>query len=99
MLGFHKDVYANVRPRSSAGKWYIRPMNYLIRHCTFFIGLCLSGAPIFAQVKDSVVAAIVKEETDNSQLQKLAHELFDVIGPRLVGTPQMEQAHDWAISE
>ena len=94
MLSFHKGTYANVRPGLSAGKYYIRYMKY----AAFFISLCLSTAPLFAQVKDSVVAAIVREETDNSQLQKLAHELFDVIGPRLVGTPQMEQAHDWAIT-
>ena len=75
---------------------YIRPM---IKYSFFFIGLCLTTASVFAQVKDTAVAAIVKEETENSQLQKLAHELFDVIGPRLVGTPQMEQAHDWAVSK
>jgi hypothetical protein len=62
-----------------------------------FLGLCLSGTSVFAQGKEPVVDAIVREETDSSQLQKLAHELFDVIGPRLVGTPQMEQAHDWAV--
>jgi hypothetical protein len=32
---------------------------------------------------------IIKEATENSQLEHLAHELLDVIGPRLVGTPQM----------
>ena len=53
----------------------------------------------FAQTKDPVVEAIVKEETENSQLEKLAHELMDVIGPRLVGSPQMQQAHDWAIAK
>jgi hypothetical protein len=52
-----------------------------------------------AQNKDSVfVQQIIKEATDNSQLQKMAHELFDVIGPRLVGTPQMKQANDWAVN-
>ena len=51
-----------------------------------------------AQNKDSVVVkAIVKEASDNSQLQSLAHQLVEVIGPRLVGTPQMKQAHDWAV--
>jgi len=49
----------------------------------------------FAQ--DTIVEAIVKEANENSQLEKLAHELFDGIGPRLVGTPQMQQAHDWAV--
>lgn len=49
--------------------------------------------------KDSVVEAILQEEKSNSQLQILAHQLFDSIGPRLVGTPQMEAARDWALSK
>jgi hypothetical protein len=51
---------------------------------------CFAAAP-FAQSTQSVVDAIVQEETNNSQLPKLAHELFDGIGPRLVGTPQMKR--------
>ena len=47
--------------------------------------------------KDPIVQSIVDEANNNSQLEVLAHELFDVIGPRLVGTPQMKQAHDWAV--
>lgn len=52
-----------------------------------------------AQVQDPVVAAIIKEANENSQLEKLGHELFDGIGPRLVGTPQMQKAHDWAVAK
>jgi carboxypeptidase Q len=49
---------------------------------------------------DSLMAvAISKEANGNSQLEKLAHELFDRIGPRLVGTPQMKQANDWAVAK
>lgn len=55
--------------------------------------------PGFAQGKDPVVENIVKEATENSQLEKLAHELMDVIGPRLVGSPQMMQAHEWAVAK
>ncbi len=49
--------------------------------------------------KDSVVERILREEKDNSQLQLLAHQLLDSIGPRLVGTPQMEAARDWALAK
>ena len=58
----------------------------------------LSGAlvPCFAQ--SPVVDGIIQEETNHSQLQTLAHELFDSIGPRLVGSPQIEQARDWALA-
>jgi hypothetical protein len=59
-----------------------------------FIGV-LTG--IQAQEVDAMVAQIEKEATENSQLEILAHELLDVIGPRLVGTPQMKEAHEWAV--
>lgn len=65
-----------------------------------FIVLLLPVSILYSQTKDSVIiAAIVKEATENSQLEKLGHELMDGIGPRLVGTPQMKQAHDWAIAK
>jgi len=46
-----------------------------------------------------VIDAMIKEANDNSQLKELGHELTDVIGPRLVGTPQMQNAHEWAIEK
>jgi hypothetical protein len=48
---------------------------------------------------DPVVDAIIKEATENSQLEILGHELMDGIGPRLVGTPKMQEAHDWAVKK
>ncbi|WP_337040479.1 M20/M25/M40 family metallo-hydrolase [Emticicia sp. 17c] len=66
-------------------------------------GLMLSGSIVFAQskeaIKDPVIANIIKEANENSQLEKIAHELMDGIGPRLVGSPQMQQAHDWAVAK
>jgi len=59
--------------------------------------LCAS-ASVFAQDK-KVIDNIVKEVNENSQLEKLAHELLDVVGPRLVGSPQMKQANDWAVKK
>tara|TARA_R110002167_G_scaffold163242_8_gene359990 strand:- start:10281 stop:11837 length:1557 start_codon:yes stop_codon:yes gene_type:complete len=50
------------------------------------------------QTPEEIVSEIQKEAKDNSQLEQLAHELLDVIGPRLVGTPQMKKANDWAVS-
>lgn len=52
---------------------------------------------VFAQ--DKVIDNIIKEANENSQLEKLAHELLDVVGPRLVGTPQMKQANDWVVKK
>jgi carboxypeptidase Q len=67
----------------------------------YFILVCFVVAGnSFAQVKDSVIInQIVSEATNNSQLEILAHELMDKIGPRLVGSPKMQQAHDWAVSK
>src|SRR5260370_15253768 len=66
--------------------------------CCLMAALLCSNA-IFAQTTPSVIDQIVKEETENSQIEKLAHELFDGIGPRLVGSPQMQKAHDWAVAK
>lgn len=58
-------------------------------------GLLFVGSVGLAQNNDSLIgSSIVKEATANSNLEKLAHELVDGIGPRLVGTPQMTQAKD-----
>lgn len=65
-----------------------------------FISLLISTGHSVAQDKDSLmVASIIKEATGNSGLKQLAHELMDGIGPRLVGSPKMQQAHDWAVAK
>lgn len=61
--------------------------------------LILSGSLLMAQQSDPVVNAMIKEATENSQLENLAHEMMDVVGPRLVGSPQMKAAGDWAIEK
>ncbi len=63
----------------------------------FFILICVFTANHVAA--QTVIEKIVQEETNNSQLQTLAHELLDGIGPRLVGTPQMKKANDWAVDK
>ncbi|MEX2591268.1 MAG: M20/M25/M40 family metallo-hydrolase [Anditalea sp.] len=60
--------------------------------------LLLLSFSVKAQDKNQVIEDIVKEARKNSQLEKLAYEMTDLIGPRLVGTPQMQKAHDWAVS-
>lgn len=49
--------------------------------------------------QDQVIQNIVKEAEENSKLEELAHQLLDSIGPRLVGTPQMNNAHNWAVNK
>jgi hypothetical protein len=66
---------------------------------TAVLALGFSLISIQAQDTNPVIEAIIKEANDNSQLENLGHEMLDVIGPRLVGTPQMQQAHDWAVAK
>ncbi|RLD29114.1 MAG: peptidase M28 [Bacteroidetes bacterium] len=72
-------------------------MKKAIKLC--LVALLLSSNIISAQEQNPIVENIIKEANDNSQLKRLAHELLDVIGPRLVGTPQMKNAHDWAVKQ
>ncbi|WP_116771815.1 M20/M25/M40 family metallo-hydrolase [Maribacter litoralis] len=53
---------------------------------------------MFSQTTEDIVKAIEKEGIENSQLEQLAYELMDLNGPRLVGTPEMKSAHDWAVN-
>ncbi len=42
-----------------------------------------------------IVQSFVNEANDNSQLENMAYELLDGIGPRLVGTPEMLAANNY----
>src|SRR5690625_1378009 len=61
--------------------------------------LFLFSLTFFAQTHNPVIEKIISEVYSNSQLEILDHELMDDIGPRLVGTPQMNMAHDWAVEK
>lgn len=69
-------------------------------YTSLVIALLLAGNTSIAQnIEVPIVKDIVKEANENSELERLAHELMDVIGPRLVGTPQMKKANDWAVEQ
>lgn len=57
------------------------------------------AAGLNAQTQDQMTKSIMDETYNNSQLEKLAYELLDGIGPRLVGSPKMQQSHDWAVNQ
>lgn len=66
--------------------------------CLLWFCLIPLGVPAGAQTfptDDPVIRSIWTEAMDSTQLPLLAHHLLDVIGPRLTGTPQMAQAHEW----
>ena len=65
----------------------------------FIFNLLLIPSMVLAQDQETVVKNILDETYSNSQLEQLAFELMDEIGPRLVGSPQMQQAHDWAVAK
>ncbi|MHC5202868.1 M20/M25/M40 family metallo-hydrolase [Myroides sp. LJL119] len=60
------------------------------------LSMCIS-ANALGQNPDPIIQAIIEEGTKNSQLHNYSFELLDEIGPRLVGTPQMMQAHNWVV--
>jgi hypothetical protein len=66
---------------------------------TILAAMLLSSCILTAQNTDPIVDAMVQEATENSQLEELAHELMDVVGPRLVGSPQMKAAGQWAVDK
>ena len=73
---------------------------HIFRHFTVAVLSFATISQSIAQNTDSIIIQnIISEATNNSQLKPLAHELMDDIGPRLVGTPQMKQAADWAIAK
>jgi carboxypeptidase Q len=65
------------------------------------IGLCLAAAlPLTAQAPPNlqdVYAQIKAEETNDSKIMWIIHEIADVYGPRLTGTPNLKRAQDWAV--
>ena len=44
---------------------------------------------------DPVVARINAIEADSSHTEQLAHSLFDSLGPRLTGSPDLKRGNDW----
>ncbi|MBL7870567.1 MAG: M20/M25/M40 family metallo-hydrolase [Cyclobacteriaceae bacterium] len=70
-----------------------------MKNFTNLFSVLLLSASLAHGQKNAVVDAIVKEATENSQLEKLGHELMDGIGPRLVGSPKMQAANDWAVAK
>ena len=73
-------------------------MRIRILFITAFLGAQCLHLSSFAQ-QNPVIAAIIKEANENSQLERMSHELMDGIGPRLVGSTKMLQASDWALAQ
>lgn len=59
----------------------------------------LMALPTAAQAPSltDVYTQIRMEETNNSKIMWIIHEIADVYGPRLTGTPNLKAADDWAV--
>jgi carboxypeptidase Q len=59
----------------------------------------LAALPLGAQAPalSDVYRQIRMEETNNSRIMWIIHEVADVYGPRLTGTPNLKAADDWAV--
>ncbi len=72
----------------------------MAKACTFL--LCysmLAAMPMTAQAPEvsAVYTQIRAEETNDSKIMWIIHEVADVYGPRLTGTPNLKAADDWAV--
>ena len=77
-------------------------MKTITLHCLLVLLFLFITVPVASQTfptNDPVIKDFWKEAVDSSQLEILAHQLFDVIGPRLVGTPQLSKAESWALEK
>src|ERR1700690_476164 len=61
--------------------------------------LLLAAMPMTAQAPGvaGIYAQIRAEETNNSKIMWIIHEIADVYGPRVTGTPNLKAADDWAV--
>src|SRR5690606_16727282 len=70
-------------------------INMRILNLLILLVFCVSNLSTAQELTKEWVEKLVKEANDNSMLEQLAHELVDEVGPRLVGSPQMDRAHEW----
>ena len=71
-----------------------------MRISAFLLAFVLLAPAALAQhfpTDDPVIRAIYAEGMENSQTEPLAHMLVDVIGPRLAGSPGLEQSQAWLL--
>jgi carboxypeptidase Q len=70
------------------------------KFCTYLLGfLLLAAMPLPAQAPglSGMYAQIRAEETNHSKIMWIIHEVADVYGPRVTGTPNLKAADDWAL--
>ncbi|MEG2336014.1 MAG: peptidase M28, partial [Chryseobacterium sp.] len=58
-----------------------------------------ANAQSTTQKLNPIVESFVNETNNHSQLEDMAFELLDGIGPRLVGTPEMQKSNEWTANK
>jgi hypothetical protein len=80
-----------------AAPFGVKGAGFLFRRliCLLFLG----ALPSIAQAPSisDVYAQIRAEETNKSKIMWIIHEIADVYGPRVTGTPNLKAADDWAL--
>ncbi len=67
-----------------------------------FVLAALPASPLDAQTfptSDALIRRIYAVGMDSSRLEVEAHALFDSLGPRLMGSPDLKQAQDWLVKQ
>lgn len=72
----------------------------LLRSSLLVLSLAGSAVPAFAQTGEAAALARIREEgLQRSQAMEHVIWLSDVYGPRLTGSPTMDQAAEWAMAQ
>ena len=66
---------------------------YLLLSCVMTQAFFLN-----AQIDTNIIRKIKNEVAGNAQMELLAQQLMDDIGPRLIGSPQLLKANDWLVN-
>ena len=67
---------------------------------TLLIVPCALSAQVVSERVDLTAYARIRDEgLNHSRIDSLAHQLTDVIGPRLTGSPGMRRANDWTAQQ
>lgn len=62
------------------------------------LALMFGSLSVHAQARDPNIERIWRLGMDSSQAQKLSQVLFDSLGPRLMGSPDLKRANDWLVA-
>jgi hypothetical protein len=82
------------------GRDFADPGGLMRKFLACALSICLlTSLPATAQSPSlgDVYAQIRAEETNNSKIMWIIHQIADVHGPRVTGSPQLKGAQEWAL--